>query len=196
MARRRLRGRRSAANFAKKRFAWSRALFDENIDMTGSPGDLLELVLLDPATDIVPTANADYNRKWNVRRIIVRGQYTCTPLSSAAAPPSQAVIREALYIIDREDADGTLNDTALGSIYEGGVERCLYTNLTAFGVWEIVIPSTNLLILPRCDCDWRGNAKVGLDDMVSFGVQSSIDTSATIQAVAIHLITSVLFEAT
>lgn len=194
MARRRFRRRRGGTgNLVKKRWAWSSAVFGSNIDVTGTPADLTEFILLDPLNDLQP--GTDYNRKYSVRRIIVNGNFLVTPLvTAAAATPIQMV--SAVYVDDREDTDASLVTTDIGDMLEGGADRVLYTNMDAFLVNEVpsAVISQQLVMGPRIAIDWRGNCKVGLDQLILMGCQVGIDASATVNALSAQFVVRVLLE--
>jgi len=194
MARRRFRGRRSVGNLAKKRFAWTRAIFEDSIDVTGTPPSPVGLVVFDALTDILPTT-ADYNRKYNVRRIVARMQITPVPVTGTVS--GQLVnLFAAMFVIDREDTDIDLVTTAQGDILEGGADRVLWTDLAAWRGLQIpAAQETGFQYGPRFDIDWRGNAKVGLDQLVTIGFQFDAEYGVMSDC-RIAAITSVLFEAT
>jgi len=186
--------RRGTGNLVKKRWAWSSAVFGSAIDFSGTPADLTEFILLDPLNDLQP--GTDYNRKYNVRRIIVRGNYLITPLTSAAAnSPVQMV--QAVYVDDREDTDASIVTTDIGDMLEGGADRVLYTNMDAFLVNEVpsAVVSQQLVMGPRIDVDWRGNCKVGLDQLILMGVQVGIDATGAVGNLSAQFIVRVLLEA-
>ena len=195
--RRRFTGRRIArGNFAKKRFAWTRAIFEFSIDVTGTPPDPSGAVVFDALTDIIGTGT-DYNRKWNVRRIICRSQLVWVPVVSTVA--AQVVnLNAALFVQDREDADISLVTTAEGDILEGGADRVLWTDCVAQRI--VALPSAQISEQqaqgPRFDFDWRGNAKCGLDQLVTIGFQLDADYSGVLSDARMGMLTSVLFEAT
>lgn len=199
MARSRRRGRWHTKPNAKKRLAWTRGVFGNTVDQTGTPPDLTESVLFDPALDAVGgSAGADFNRKWNVRRAIVRGGLLPLPLTTAFQFAGYVMI-QALYVIDREDADNTLLTTNIGDILEGGVERLLYTNVLTFCVNESTGTAVNPVALwnpPRIDIDWKGNVKMGMDELLVYGSQVTVDVSGALSTLTEQFVTSVLFETT
>jgi len=195
MARRRsFARRRGTGNLVKKRWAWSSAVFGSAIDFSGTPADLTEFIILDALNDLQP--GTDYNRKYSVRRVILKGNFLITPLTSAAAnSPVQMV--SALYVDDREDTDNTLVTTDIGDMLEGGADRVLHTNMDAFLVNEVpsAVISQQLLTGPRIDIDWRGNCKVGLDQLILFGCQVGIDATGAVGNLSAQFICRVLLEA-
>jgi len=138
----------------------------------------------------------DYNRKYNVRRIIVRGNYLITPLTTAAANSALQMV-QAVYVDDREDTDASIVTTDIGDMLEGGADRVLYTNMDAFLVNEVpsAVISQQLVMGPRIDVDWRGNAKVGLDQLILMGVQVGIDATSAVGNLSAQFIVRVLLEA-
>jgi len=200
MARRGFRGRRRAGNLAKKRFAWTRAIFETGLDITdvGDQPDANGLVLFDALTDVVG-GSTDYNRKYNVRRVIVKGQYILTPSLSAFATVSVKCV-ESLFVIDNDDTDASLVTTAQGDILEGGADRVLYTNAWGCQAYEQSVVdgqvNSELVFGPRIDVDWRGNAKCGLEQLVTFGMQFMNDLTGVLSGVQLVVVSSVLFEIT
>jgi len=195
MARRRgIGSRRGRGNFAKKRFAWTSAVFGVGMDIAGTPPDLMENIVVDPMNDFQP--GTDYNRKYNVRRILVHGAMQLVPNTTAAQVQGWTYI-EALYVIDREDQDASLVTTDIGDILEGGADRVLYTNVhsgcTIEGTTAQV--SSNLIPGERIDIDWKGNVKVGLDQLIVYAAQFTSDVSGAMSSATIQVITRALFEA-
>jgi len=182
--------------FAKKRLAWTRAIFDAAVDIDGTPPDPNGLVVFDALTDIIGTGT-DYQRKYNVRRCIIRLQYEIAMLSSAIGT-QPLTIYSSLFVQDREDTDVTLLTTAQGDIFEGGASRILHTDVHSAQLYEIptAVLSNTIVYGPRVEIDWKGNAKLGLDDLLTYGFQLVSAVNGVVSSMTVHAITSVLFEAT
>lgn len=197
MARRFQRGfnRSRRAQFAKKRLAWTRALFGTDIDI-GSSAALGEHILFDALTDIQPDTS-DYHRKYTVKRIIVKGGHEFRPLATTF---EQAFVRlnTCLYVIDREDTDASIVSTTPGEILEGGADRVLFTDVQTGMVSEVTTANRaeSFVVGPRIEIDWRGNAKCGIDQLVVLGFQLALNISGAVSNWTPVFVSSVLFEMT
>lgn len=132
----------------------------------------------------------------SIRRVIVNGGVVVAPGISGAVTFDTLTAFTALVVQDVADTDVTLVSTARGDIYEGGVERILWSGCdtrqsTAGPVGQVSVSEVGEPFT-RYAIDWKGRANLKIDHrlMLLFqaggnwgaaGAVSTVALSATIR---------------
>lgn len=191
MARRRMRRTYGVRHTRKGtgRTSWVTNIFNEGAQTID--GTLTEYALLeygdyeDPATNL--------HKPTHIKRIILKGGLAYTPQSTTFAQDIGALFM-ALYVIDQNDADGTILTVATSGIVIGN--RVLHLDCMTRGLVEIPAAQASQVVIPefRIDLDIRLNVTMLPDEALSLGLQFGSSVVETIAVAAFSGYCKVLIE--
>lgn len=176
--------------FARRKTGWVTSIFNETaIDSTATV--VTELVLLGQS-EWDPLSGAQ-NFPQTVRRMIGNLVVTVTPSVSSSAF-DQLAATWAIYQLDADDTDSTLNSVASGTIMSA--ERILQTGAIGFTVKGNATSPSIVDIwqgLP-INFDLRSVVRVRNDELLLFGIQLVSGAGTALSTLAISGITRVLVD--
>lgn len=166
--RRRFRGVRGKLPSSLRPKWYSSAFIETAIDFSVGP-NLSELVLFDGPT-VTSAAQLEVNRTFSVRRTLFNGVIQIAESVTAAVQDIFSIFY-AIYVIDTDDTDATLLNTAVGGILNS--QRVIHTGCVGMTGVELTgaTPTAGFIPSLPLNIDVRTNVKLREDEILALGIQ-------------------------